>query len=196
MPRNYANAVIYKIARRDGHGESYVGSTCDLRTRRKTHKHTCTSPNHRGYGYPVYQHIRDNGGWDEWECVPIEAFPCETKTELEIRERHWVDTLKPALNVQKPAAVALAGGKAEYAAEYYAKYYAANREKIAEKIASYQAANREKIAKQQAEYYVANRERIAEKQAERVTCECGSVIARGGLAVHQRTAKHIRAMAQ
>jgi len=177
MPRNYANAVIYKIARRDGTGECYVGSTCDIRSRRRSHKCSCTNPNEKHHKSPVYQHICANGGWDEWECVPIEAFPCENKTELEIRERHWVDELKPALNVYNPAAHALAGGRAAYHAAYNAKY---------------RKDNKEALSVYCAEYRKDNKEAIRAKWSVKVQCECGSVVSRGNLYKHQRTAKHAR----
>ena len=195
MPRNYANAVIYKLARRDGQGECYVGSTCDIRTRRTNHKTRCTNPNAKEHHFPVYEHIRANGGWDEWECVPIESYPCENKIDLEIRERHWVDTLKPALNAQLPAAAALAGGFAEYKAEYRAEYYAANREALLVQKAEYYEANRETCRERQNEYYAANRETILAKQAERVRCDCGDEVRRNWMPRHRRSNKHQRLMA-
>jgi hypothetical protein len=110
------------LARRDGTGECYVGSTCSLRQRRYMHKRACTVPDNSKHHMRLYEHIRSNGGWDEWDCVPLEEHPCENKTQLHIRERHWVDTLRPSLNTRAPAAVALAGGKAAYAAEHYKEH--------------------------------------------------------------------------
>jgi hypothetical protein len=190
MP-NYANGIIYKLARRDGAGECYVGSTCSLRQRRYMHKHVCTVPDSQHHHMRLYEHIRSNGGWDEWDCVPLEEHPCENKTQLHIRERHWVDTLRPSLNTRAPAALALAGGQAAYDAERYA----ANREAVLAQKAEYYAANRERLAAKMADYYAANRERLLARSKERVTCECGAEVSRSNLGTHRRSPKHARSMA-
>ncbi len=196
MP-DYSNSVVYLLGRKDGTGEYYVGSTCNLQRRRWTHKHSCNDPKERNHNYPVYQHIRANGGWDEWDMRVLEQVHCESREELELRERHWYDQLKPTLNTQAPASVALAGGEKEYQAEYHAahrerilerhaEYYAANRKRLMERHAEYYAANRKRLLEQKAEYYLANRERILEK----VQCECGREVNRCNLSAHRRSAKH------
>ena len=58
--------------------------------------------NNINYNIFVYQFIRDKGGWDEWVMIPIEVFPCNDKKELEVRERHHIELLKPKLNKNIP----------------------------------------------------------------------------------------------
>jgi hypothetical protein len=184
---DYQRGVIYKLARRDGTGECYIGSTTHIINRRAQHKRCVNNLNQTE---PKYIHIRDNGGWDDWCCIVIEQFPCESKTELEIRERHWIDKMKPVLNANKPAGAALAGGLTEYKAEYDVRYRIDNRERIAEQQARYYADHREQWAR----YYNDNREQILEQQAELVTCECGAIIRKSSIARHRRRAPHQRAL--
>ena len=100
---NYKNAQIYKISRKDGHTDhEYYGSTCNIRKRRNTHKSDCTNIKSEKYNYKVYQHIRNNGGWGNWNIYFIENFPCKSKQELKIRERYWIELLKPTLNSNIP----------------------------------------------------------------------------------------------
>jgi len=113
--------------------------------------------------------------------APIEQWSCASKQELEIRERHWIDELKPQLNCQKPAACALAGGMVEYQKEWYQ----ANKEKIAEQQKQWREANKEKQAEQKKQW-----------QEVKVHCECGSIVTRGNLTKHRKSAKHQWVMQQ
>ena len=96
----YQNSIIYKLCHcNDLENENiYIGSTSNFRTRKRRHKLRTTNKDTHGYNVFVYQFIRDNGGWDEWQMIPIEVFPCNDKKELEVRERHHIELLKPKLN--------------------------------------------------------------------------------------------------
>ena len=61
-------AVIYKLSDKTA-DHIYVGSTTNLLQRGQQHKSDCKnekSPRHKNYLYEV---IRGNGGWNEWEVV-------------------------------------------------------------------------------------------------------------------------------
>ena len=96
----YQNSIIYKLCHQnDLNNENiYIGSTTNFRTRKNRHKLRTTNKDTDGYNVFVYQFIRDNGGWDEWQMIPIEVFPCNGKEELEIRERYHIELLKSKLN--------------------------------------------------------------------------------------------------
>jgi len=85
------------------------------------------------------------------------------------------------------------------------KYYNENKEKIAErdkkyynekkeKIKKYYNENKEKIAEYHKNYYNENKrnitERLKEQQKEKITCDCGCIVSRLGLARHKKTLKH------
>ena len=64
MSIDYTTACIYKICCKDlSVKEVYVGSTTNLIQRRGCHKSCCTNQKGKAYNFPVYQFIRENGGW-------------------------------------------------------------------------------------------------------------------------------------
>ena len=56
----------------------YIGSTCNFKVRKHSHKSACNNPNNNAYNNKKYQYIRENGGWDDWIMRPIEDYPCNT----------------------------------------------------------------------------------------------------------------------
>ena len=166
-PINYANSVIYKISCRDPHiTDCYVGSTSNLRIRRSSHKTSATKPEDSQYHRQVYCFIREHGGWDNWELIPLELYPCKSKIALEIRERHWITTLGSTLNNNLPASTAMAGGTKEYKHLHYETH----KNKYAER----------------------RRRQIANlKTASKVECPCGSVVRPDCLTRHRLSKKHM-----
>jgi len=154
MP-HYENACIYKIKHNEDYDDEniYIGSTCDIINRKYRHKTHCNNEKSSKYNYPLYQYIRENGGWDNWIMIKIHDYKCSSKSELGIEERRVLDLLKANLNKQIPTRT-----NKEYRED--------NREKLAEKSKEYREANREKIAEKSKEYREANREKITEKKKE------------------------------
>lgn len=103
MPK-YENGIIYKLKHNEDYDDIniYVGSTTNFKNRKNAHKTNCNCENNKNHNYKVYQYIRDNGGWDEWVMIPIEQYSCNNKKDLETRERHHIDLLRPALNKNIP----------------------------------------------------------------------------------------------
>ena len=94
---------VYKLVCKDVNApEVYVGSSSSLRNRRASHKSRCTNEKDKYYNLPVYQYIRDNGGWDNWELLTIERVEFDFKFELKDRERHYMEALHATLNSQVP----------------------------------------------------------------------------------------------
>ena len=163
MP-DFNKGLIYKICCLDPEVKGvYVGSTTNLTERRRSHKKACISENDKSYNYPVYQHIREHGGWANWEVVPVEECPCETKHELGIRERHWLETLGATLNKAVPTRTR----------------------------AEYNAVHKEEIREYNAQHY--REEIAAKGSAKVTCQFCGSVVRKGGLVRHQKTKKCLAA---
>jgi hypothetical protein len=102
MP-NYQNGTIYKIVCKDKNiTDCYVGSTICHNARKSQHKSDCNNEKSKNYNLPVYRFIRDNGGWDNWEFVLLEDYPCNKKKQLNIRERYWFELLNATLNSKYP----------------------------------------------------------------------------------------------
>jgi hypothetical protein len=113
----YQNGTIYKIVCKDKDiTDCYVGSTTNHSKRKSKHKSDCNNEKSKFYNFPVYRFIRDNGGWDNWEFVLLEDYPCNKKKQLNIRERYWFEKLNASLNSQYPER-----SPKEYHKEYYGK---------------------------------------------------------------------------
>ena len=177
----YQNGLIYKICCLDPEiKDIYVGSTCNFKRRKHQHKSNIICMNNKEYKTYKYEFIRDHGGWENWDMVQIESFPCGTKRELGTRERFWLESLGTTLNKSIPTR-----NKEEYK-EYIKEYRKANQDKLKKKDKVYREANQDKLK----EYYKANKEQIFNKRKEKVTCDCGSIVVKHGLSRHKKTAKH------
>ena len=103
-PIDRSKTMIYKIVCRDvSITDLYVGSTTNITMRRSCHRRVCNNPGGKGYNTYVYDFIRDNGGWDNWELILVENYPeCTTGEEGRKRERYWCDKLDASLNTRQP----------------------------------------------------------------------------------------------
>jgi len=207
----YQNSIIYKIKHNDDYDDTniYVGSTTNFRIRKNQHKSDCNNEKCKQYIYRVYQYIRDNGNWDNFVMIPIEEYPCNSKKELEIRERYHIDLLRPALNRTIPCRTKKEHyeDNKEQISEQKKQYYEANKEYFNEKKKKWYEDNKEQISKNKKEYYEdnkelileyskeyrnANKEKINEKQNEKVICDhCGCYSTKTNLKRHQQTKKCI-----
>jgi len=175
MP-TYENSVIYKLVHKNDQENLniYIGSTTNFRGRKCQHRSVCNNQNDEKYNLSVYQFIRDHGGWEEWQMVAVEIYPCDCKRELEIRERYHIESLKPTLNKYIPTR----GLK---------EYYEDNREFLLKKQKEYHHDNREKRLEYHKEWRENNKEEISKK----VTCECGCESTKDNLSRHKKTQRHI-----
>ena len=72
--------VIYKLVCNDLNVlECYVGSTDSVRNRRSKHKSNCNNVDGKSYNFRVYQFIRKNGGWGNWNLIELEWLEYERK---------------------------------------------------------------------------------------------------------------------
>ena len=98
MPRiavNYQNTKMYVIRCKDKSvKDKYVGHTTNFRCRKDVHKNHCKKYNNR----KIYKIINENGGWDNWEMIELEKYPCNDANEARKREKYWEDKLNPTLN--------------------------------------------------------------------------------------------------
>ena len=94
---------MYKLVCKDLNVKDiYVGSTTNFIERKARHRNNCKNPSNQTYNIKVYQMIRNNGGWDNWDMIQIEAFPCENGNEARARERYWYETLQASMNSRIP----------------------------------------------------------------------------------------------
>ena len=163
MPK-YENSVIYKLKHNEDYDDNniYVGSTSNFKHRKNYHKSTYNNENDKSYNLPVYKYIRDNGGWENWVMIPIELYPCNSRKELEIRERHYIDLLKSKLNKNIPTRT-----NEEY------------REDNREQQKQYYNDNKTKIEEYKTKYY-----------KQKVVCEnCGKEMTKHSIYRHKKESK-------
>lgn len=167
MPRkaiDYSRTIFYKLCCKNPEITNiYVGHTTDFIRRKQQHKDNCNAVNSKKYNYYVYQFIRENGGWNNFDMIVLEQLSCENKYDAELRERYWLEELKASLNKYIPTRT-----KQEY-----------------------HETNREQKKERDKEYREQNREKISEKKKEKIECECGSNIRKSDLARHRKTKKHL-----
>jgi len=184
---HYNRGKIYKLCCKDANiTDIYVGSTLNHYRRKSQHKSACNNPTNKDYSYPLYQYIRANGGFDNWDLIILEEYAAENKNDLLWKEREWVELLKPSLNGWKPIITQ------EEKKERDKEYYQTNKNRYLQ----YRKTNKEKLLKQNKEYYESNKEKILEKQkeysSEKVECEiCKVSIRRDSMPKHKKSQKHI-----
>ena len=73
----------------------YIGSTCNYKRRHYEHIYICNKETNKNYNDKVYQYIRENGNWENFEIIVLEE--CE-KDKLKRLEQSYMDVYKPTLN--------------------------------------------------------------------------------------------------
>jgi hypothetical protein len=110
--------IIYKITIND---YTYIGSTRDFNQRKMGHKTVCNNANDKAYNSLVYKQIREAGGWDKCEMIPIEEYDCEGQLQARIREEYWRREYNATLNSIK--AYTTEEQKKDYHAEWTKNKY-------------------------------------------------------------------------
>ena len=149
MPRkpvDYSRTIIYKIVCKDLQvTQCYVGHTTDFTNRKRCHKINCYNENGEKYHYYLYTCIRENGGFENFDMIEIEKYPCLDVYEAHKRERYWIETLNAELNKYIPTRT-------------HKEYYEQNRDYFLEKKKEWNIQNKEKIYNHNKEYYAQNKE--------------------------------------
>ncbi len=175
MP-DYSKCVNYKLCCKNlDVKEIYVGSTCNFTKRKNEHKSSTNNLNSKNYNIKVYKFIRDNGGFENWEMIMIEEYPCGNKMQKVKRERYWCEELKSELNSDVPGRTIkeyYENNKKKYS-EYTKEYYENNKkycEKYSEKrrvyTKEYYETNKEKLKQRKNEWREKNKDAINQKQRE------------------------------
>jgi predicted GIY-YIG superfamily endonuclease len=97
-PIDYSKTVVYKIQHIDNDALLYVGHTTNFTKRKSQHKSNCYNETSKEYHYKVYEMMRANGGWDCFNMIELEKYPCNDKREAERRENELMKNLKSNMN--------------------------------------------------------------------------------------------------
>ena len=182
MPRkpiDYSKTYFYKIVCKDTSiTDCYVGHTTDFTKRKYTHKHSCQNNMNKGFNNLVYDFIRKNGQWDNWEMILIDVENCENSLVAHQRERFYKEQLNATLNKNIPART-----KQEYRQDHKDKNNQYSRE--------YWKNNNERLLNYKKHYRENKKDIIAERAKSKIICNCGSVCRKAGISRHINTQKHL-----
>ena len=181
--QDFSNSVIYHIRHIESNEIVYVGSTTNFTQRKTKHKYKCNHEEGKEFTSTIYCHIRDNGGFDCFEVIPIKSLKLGNKTELLIAEQEEIDKHETLVNRKK------AHMTIEETHIYHNEKNKKWRENNPEKYKQISKRYNEK-AKKWRENNPENKENINEKRNESIKCPiCNSISQRGNLKRHQRTKK-------
>ena len=164
MPKNpikYSSTIMYKICSKDLNiKDIYVGHTTNFIKRKYNHKERYN----KNETFKVYNFIRDNGGWENWEFIEIEKYSCQDENEAKARERYWIEKLNCSLN----------------------SYIPLRTDK------EYRETHKEEKKESDAKYKLKNKQKIKEKKHKICACEiCGNNYTHNHKSRHEKTIFHM-----
>ena len=213
MPRtvsDYSQSIIYKLCcNNPSITEIYVGSTTNFRNRKNAHKGNCQNINSNAHNLNVYQFIRANGNWENWNMIQIEQYNAADKRTLHTRERYWIETLGASLNSNTPSRtlqeynddILVIDKKKKYFTIYYQsnktkanaymkEYHKINSESLKIKKKNYRQHNKNVISQKATENWKNNKEKLKVQKMKKNDCECGGKFTNAGKSGHMKTIKH------
>ena len=158
--QDFSNSIIYHIRHMESKEVVYVGSTTNFFIRKAKHKYLWNKEGNH-FTFPIYCHIRNNGGFDCFEVIPIQSLKLENKTQLLIAEQVEIDKHQTLVNRNK-AHITI-----EELKEYYKKWrkeHKAEIKEIAEKKKQYYQEHKAEIKEKAKLYNQDHKEEIAEKK--------------------------------
>jgi hypothetical protein len=106
MPKkeiDYSNTIIYKITCKDLLiNETYIGHTTNFIQRKHIHKISCINQQSKNYNCKLYEVIRKNGGWNNWNMEILGLYNCSDHYEARKIEQTFFVSLKTTLNSIEP----------------------------------------------------------------------------------------------
>ena len=190
---------VYKLVCKDINvQECYVGSTGNTRIRKCRHKSDCNNVNGKNFNFRVYQYIRENDGFQNWELVVLETVQYNKKYELKARERHNLELLRATLNTQTPGRTKAEWNQdnTEHTKEHKKQWYVNNSDQIKEQQKQYRVDNAEQINQQKKQYRVDNTKQIKQKQKQKHNCECGGKYTQQHKTRQEKSIKHQKHLEQ
>jgi len=165
--------IIYIIKCKDKKiKDCYIGSTVNLKKRITKQKFCCNNPNSGRSHLKLYQFMRDNGGFINFEHKILEDdIEFNNRNELNKIERYYIEEFKSSLNIDIPSRT-----KKEYLKD--------TKNKRKEYCKQYQKKNKENIKNQRKIY--------REKNKSNINCNCGSIILKLNYSTHCKTKKHLQ----
>ena len=165
MPKkemDYSKCIIYKIQHKDNNDLLYVGHTTNFTKRKYEHKSGVNNVKGNAYNHKVYQMIRENGGWLDFNMVEVKDFPCENNRQATTEEDRIMREMKATLNT-----IRASHSRKEYRQD-----------------------NKEQIKEYKQQYNEKNKEKIQEHKNKVCLCECGKKYTHSHKLRHEKSKFH------
>jgi hypothetical protein len=174
---------VYKLCCNDINvKEIYVGSTVNMKERRREHRHRCNNPNHPKAKYKVYECIRANGGFNNWSMIQLEKVEFADKHQLHAKERFYLEQLQATLNAYIPTRT-------------NKEYYDEHKERIKQNKKEHYDKHKEHYLQYKQQYYETHNEQIKAYANIINECPCGNSYTNQNKSRHMKTKKHIKGLA-
>jgi hypothetical protein len=100
---DYSNTLFYKIFCKDiSITDVYIGHTTNFVQRKSGHKQSCVNPKSSNYKLKLYNVIRENGGWTNWQMDIIAYHHCKDQYEARTKEQEYFILYNATLNSIEP----------------------------------------------------------------------------------------------
>ena len=152
--------IFYKIVCEDCPDYIYIGSTKSFRSRKNQHKSSCNNEICKNHNTKLYNKIRENGGWDNWNMIIIDEADNLTFLQARIKEEEL--RLKYNGNLNSNKAYTTEEETKEIGKKTMKNYRENNKEQLKEKRREYNEKNREKLLEYAKEYNKNNKEKRRE----------------------------------
>ena len=154
LPTDYSKTIIYKLLHKEDYDNAniYIGSTTDFIRRKNNHKNCCHNEKQKGHNDKKYQYIRDNGGWESFNMIEVEKFPCNDGNEARAREEYWrchfnsqlnsirayrTEEQRKEIDKERKREYREHDEYREYQKEYQKKYYEQNKVRLIDNMKTY-----------------------------------------------------------
>jgi hypothetical protein len=178
MP-NYQNGKIYKLVNTEG-TLTYIGSTCQSLAQRKAKHHSNYKCWKNGKVHFVSSYKIFDDDEEGCQIVLLEAFPCDSKIELEKRERHYIES-NTCINKYRPTRTDK-------------EYYEDNKPKLLQMQKIYREENIKQILERDRLYREKNKNVLNQKKKVKHKCVCGGNYTAANKAGHMKSLKHQKYM--
>jgi hypothetical protein len=100
---DYSNTLFYKIFCKDvSITDLYIGHTTNFVQRKSGHKQSCVNPKSANHKLKLYNVIRENGGWTNWQMDIIAYHHCKDQYEARTKEQEYFISYNATLNSIEP----------------------------------------------------------------------------------------------
>jgi len=201
----YQRGKIYKIIDNIT-GKVYFGSTIEPKLARRLNGHIATFKSYKqGKGsYVSSFEIFEN---NDYVIVLVELFPCDSKDELFMRERFYIENnecvnkKRPILTIQETEHYNqdYYNEHKEELLQYQQEYYKENKEQILTYQKDYSQTHKEQVKQYKIKYSQKEDSKIKKQQYrdthkeqsnKKMLCECGITIIARSINKHRQTKKH------